>query len=156
MNELIIQEHNKLIKPEDDWFHLGDFSFGTTEITVDALLRMNGRKRFIRGNHDKKLDTQVCRSMLHSYKDYDFVKLAGRKIALMHYPIESWQEKHHGSLHLHGHTHGNTSNGEAAPTKNRMDVGIDNRKDNLMAPFNIEEVFATIKDQNDKLYAEPK
>lgn len=150
MNEMLIEQHNKHVKPGDLFFHLGDFTFMNAEETEKALKRMNGVKKFIAGNHDSVFKkNRYLREMLDSYKDYEFVRVRDKKVALFHYPIESWQEQHHGALHLHGHVHGNTSYGRASMIKNRLDVGIDNRPNGDMAPFHLDEILDIMKVQND-------
>lgn len=149
MNELIIQAHNALVKPDDIWYHVGDFSFGTFELTREVLRRMNGIKRFFRGNHDRQLDKviQANPGIVQSYEVYKKVKIGDHRVILMHFPIESWDEKHHGSLHIHGHLHGDGHH-ECRKMKNRIDVGIDARDNRSMAPFHFDEVLANIRKQN--------
>mgnify|MGYP002717615891 FL=1 len=42
------------------------------------------------------------------------------KLIMSHYPMESWDSSYHGSVMLHGHTHGTSRQ-----HRNRFDVGID-------------------------------
>lgn len=149
MNERMIEVHNGRVRPEDTWFHMGDFSFGTFEQTRDALKRMNGKKQFYRGNHDRQLDKvlQANPNLVERYDLYRKIRIGDHKIVMMHYPIESWDEKHHGALHIHGHLHGDGHH-ECRKVKNRIDVGIDTRTDRTMAPFHFDEVLANIQLQN--------
>ena len=152
MNELIIQAHNAVVKPGDVFYHMGDFSFGTYDQTLEVLTRMNGIKKFYRGNHDQQLD-KVLKSNPHLvgyYKDYAKEYINGKKIILCHFPIESFDGQMHGSLHIHGHLHGENHH-ECRIMKNRFDVGIDNRYDDTMAPFHFDEVMDRIEMMNIKL-----
>ena len=148
MTEHIIKAHNSVVKPGDDYWHLGDFSFGTETQTADILARMNGNLKFIRGNHDKILDkSKLCKSFLDSYDEYKSIRIGDTKVYLFHFPIESWNCKLRGSIHLHGHLHGD-SHHECRVLKNRYDVGADNRGDKLMVPLSWDEVMERIKKQN--------
>lgn len=149
MNELIIQAHNAVVRPEDEWYHMGDFSFGTFDLTREVLTRMNGIKRFFRGNHDKQLDLvlKAHPNLVASYDTYKKINIGDKKVVLMHFPIESWDQRHHGAIHIHGHLHGD-SHHECTLIKNRFDVGIDNRGDDKMAPMSWDEVLFRIKGQN--------
>lgn len=149
MTDHIIEAHNSVVKPGDEFWHLGDFSFGTEAQTAEVLSRMNGKLRFIRGNHDKVLDKSTwCQSFLSSYDDYKGIKIGDTKVYLFHYPIESWNCKFRGSIHLHGHLHGDKHH-ECRTMINRYDVGSDNRGDALMIPLNWDQVRERIKAQNE-------
>src|SRR5690349_6114561 len=54
MNSVIINNHNSIVKPEDEFYFLGDFCMGDHSKAEGYLQRINGKKYFIRGNHDKK------------------------------------------------------------------------------------------------------
>src|SRR4051812_42588376 len=56
MNEAIINNFNSVVKPGDLVYHLGDFGFCTIDQADQILSRLNGRKYFIWGNHDKILE----------------------------------------------------------------------------------------------------
>ena len=47
------------------------------------------------------------------------------KFELCHYPMMTWKQKEYGSIHLHGHCHGNIDKVNEFLNENRVDVGID-------------------------------
>lgn len=122
MNEIIIFNWNQLVKPEDTIYHLGDFGFFRKDNTIskeEIFKQLNGQKILILGNHDhnnrvKSLPWHSVQTLIESlkYQDKEFV--------LFHYPIEDWNKKFHGAIHLHGHSHGTCSK-----MSNRIDVGVD-------------------------------
>lgn len=63
MNEVLIQNWNRCVKPSDEIWHLGDFAFGSINFTKKILESLNGRINLIYGNHDgeiiKHLD-KIC------------------------------------------------------------------------------------------------
>ncbi len=52
MNELILSNHNELVKPGDIVYNLGDVIMGDTRNFGSFWRLFNGRKRLIVGNHD--------------------------------------------------------------------------------------------------------
>lgn len=122
MNETIINNWNELVDPEEDTvYHLGDISLGSNKKTDEILWRLNGNIRLIQGNHDKL--SSVLKERFDWIKDYYKLKVQGHKIILCHYPIYSWDSKHHGSIHLHGHTHTDSHSDFSHP--NKINVGMD-------------------------------
>ena len=61
----------------------------------------------------------------------------------MHYPLESWNGMHHGSFHLHGHSHNKPDYNRANVTEERLkwDVGVDA---NAYAPISWEEIRGSL------------
>lgn len=53
MNQHIINNWNKTIRPHDIVYHLGDFALGSKDLISPLLERLNGRKILIKGNHDR-------------------------------------------------------------------------------------------------------
>ena len=50
-DELMIQNWNEVVKPQDKIYFLGDLAFNKNE--ADKIMpRLNGKKCLIRGNHD--------------------------------------------------------------------------------------------------------
>lgn len=62
IEDMLIHNHNKVVKKDDLVVFLGDFSFNSPEKWIK---KFNGRKILILGNHDRK-STQA-------YKDFDYV-----------------------------------------------------------------------------------
>jgi calcineurin-like phosphoesterase family protein len=133
MNEFMIQEHNKLVKPGDDVFDLGDFAFGrdaSESRIIQHLQRMTGNLHFLWGNHDKLIKA-VAKAQPHlfTWHSQDFGHTSpiveydeqGVKLVLCHYAMTSWHGSHKGVGHLYGHTHGTLDEG----TSLRFDIGVD-------------------------------
>ncbi len=124
MNHQLIHNWNNTVTNDDEVWILGDFSFLKPQLTVDIMRQLYGRKHLVPGNHDS---TKVLHALWELPSDqlvveerYVELKENHRKIVLCHYPIESWNNMSHGSLHLHGHSHGNSRK-----VPNRFDVGVD-------------------------------
>jgi len=124
MNEALIENHNKLVKPNDTVFLLGDFAWSSTkEDQLKKLLNsFNGNKHFILGNHDKNSFYQsLCnKGLLKSVQQCLGLSLHNEYIWLSHYPHRSWNRSFHGAYHLFGHSHGTL-----APYGLSFDVGVD-------------------------------
>jgi calcineurin-like phosphoesterase family protein len=111
MNETLIDNWNRLVKPIDSVYHLGDFGFG--EIG-HIIKRLNGKKYLTWGSHDKSIIP---------YKNL-FVEirqiLEVENIILCHYSMRVWARSHYGSWHLYGHSHGKLESWGKS-----FDVGVD-------------------------------
>lgn len=139
MNERIIEAWNDRVKVNDIVYHLGDVSFGKTEQTKEILDRLNGNIFLIRGNHDHQFDSQTLRSRMVWIGDRKQIKIDSYNIILDHFPIEAWDRKDYGLIHLHGHMHsGYSSHNKLQDIPRRMDVGIDSRLD--QSPWSWEEI----------------
>lgn len=134
MNEEIIKRHNEIVKKNDLCYYLGDFGFTSKTNIIKLCNRLNGRKIYIYGNHDDKrsIKNSLCFENIYSYFDF---KYDDNFIVLCHYPIEEWNKKVHGSIHLHGHCHGNLSH----KILKRFDVGVDT---NNYYPYSWETILS--------------
>ena len=103
MNEILIQNWNNVVKPEDKVYHLGDIALCSKNYVYQILDRLNGSVCLVKGNHDKINSSFTGFEWIKDY--YELTINKKTKLVLMHFPIESWNKKHHGSIHLHGHTH---------------------------------------------------
>ena len=140
----MIQTWNNTVTPKDTVYVLGDFSFHKVEKTNYILNRLNGNKMLIKGNHDSSKRMKK----IHGWewvKDYYELRHEGELVVLSHYPFEVWRESHHGSWHLHGHSHGSLHQ-----RGKRMDVGVDPLGlDKLLISF--EEVEVRLKSSKEYL-----
>lgn len=128
MNECLINSHNNTVSDKGIVFILGDFAIfkkTSRQAQVDCISeifnKMNGKKYFIRGNHD--CDNIFKRSGIEMH-DNAIITINDQTVFLSHYAHLVWPKSHHGSWHLHGHSHGNLE----YPYKNDkvLDVSIDN------------------------------
>lgn len=142
MNEVLINNHNLLVKPEDTVFHLGDFSLSKKAIHT-VLPKLNGTHHLVAGNHDHchplhaKKPEKIER-MTKEYLDAGFKSVQledcitfGLEVVKMHHmPYNSdhtadvrylsSRPKNEGHWLLHGHVH------DAWKIRDRMiNVGVD-------------------------------
>ncbi len=132
MNEVMIQNWNKAIKPEDKVYHLGDVMFGNSKHYYSILSRLNGKKRLIVGNHDDIKDPALSShfqkiQMWNYFKEHDFL--------VTHVPIirpEICKVK----FNVHGHIHQNDD-----PSPVHLNISVE--KTNF-APIHLDEVKARL------------
>jgi len=124
MHKAIEENWNSIVSPDDIVIYLGDLSFARREdkAYVEKMMStLNGEIHYVMGNHDKWDDIKKF-TKFKSMQDYLEVRIThlhvGKKIETlfcsMHYPIYSWNKKHHGTYMVHGHCHGNLHHGEEA------------------------------------------
>lgn len=131
MNEIMIDNWNKLVKPEDKIYHLGDVYFGSQQSAEGILSRLNGKKRLVVGNHDTIYGKE---NILQKYfqKLYMWRLFKEHNMCLTHVPIhESSFRK--VSYNVHGHIHEKPS-----PTKQHICVCVEHTN---YTPVNIEEII---------------
>jgi len=101
MNETIIENWNKVVKPEDKVYHLGDFGFGEVGYIID---RLNGKITLIRGSHEKS--AFLYKSKFELIVPLLEFEIDNNTIVLCHYAMRVWRKSHYNSWHLYGHSHG--------------------------------------------------
>jgi calcineurin-like phosphoesterase family protein len=136
MDEILIENWNSLIKPEDKVYHLGDVTFGSRKsYAEDIHPRLNGKKRLIVGNHDDIRFFETHRlfqkiMLWRVFKDpaYPFI--------FSHVPVfrreiveRTGQEN---GINVHGHLHD-----EASPTTDHFCVCVEHTN---FRPMHIEEI----------------
>lgn len=145
MNETLITNWNSRVDGKDDVYHLGDFSFAGTQRTLEVMVRLNGIKYWVTGNHDKEQSKKPEISALFRWiKPYHLLKVRDpfsphawvgkQRIVLFHYALRVWDRSHYGTWHLYGHSHGNLFDD---PNARSMDVGVDPNK---FYPISYDEV----------------
>lgn len=98
MNELLINNHNSVVKPRDIVYMLGDVC--SDEDSFKFIKRMNGYKILVMGNNDK----QQIKNYIRSFKDCKGVVELG-EIVLTHIPVHPSQLLHKWNFNIHGHLH---------------------------------------------------
>jgi len=121
-NEALIADINSKVGKDDILYILGDVSFGgvqNVKIFIDKIICRN--IVLIYGNHDHNIKKLKELQQLFT-ATYDYLEISNpldeeARIILSHYPMESWNGKEKGWIHLHGHTHG-----KSLVVPNRKDV----------------------------------
>ena len=126
MNDDMIKRWNSKVGPNDEVYFLGDFAFRYPNMNAvyNILDQLNGKKYFIKGNHDKTLKDIKFRSYFEWVKDYAEIDDSGRFVVLMHYPLEDWNGRYRNSYHLFGHIHNNYQDVRANVPR-RFNVGVE-------------------------------
>lgn len=125
-NDKLVANFNELVQPQDIVYHLGDWSFGG----IDSIKAFRDRLyckdiRICLGNHDHHIrnNKNNVRSLFTHVFDYGVeITINKQKIVLDHYAKRVWNQSHHGSFCLYGHSHGMLKG--YGPYKT-MDVGVD-------------------------------
>jgi calcineurin-like phosphoesterase family protein len=139
-DEMLIKNWNDCVQPGDDVYHLGDFALRRDPQAV--FRRLNGNKHLVIGNHDRE---KRMRQLDWAWvKDVYYLKLGKRpseRIWLSHFPHLSWNKSHKGSMHLHGHCHGELPDDGRS---RRADVGVDVWD---FKPVHLDTILAFMKDR---------
>ena len=143
MNNKMIESWNETVSSKDEVYILGDFSFGNEEETIKLLNKLNGKKYLIKGNHDYVVKNKDVRDKFEWIKDYFVLKHNKMKFVMFHYPIQVWDCRHHGAIHLYGHIHSNLGNHSMEyDIPNSYNVGVDV---NGFKPVLIEDIIEKLK-----------
>lgn len=113
MNEYMIMQWNKKVRPRDEVVILGDFSMAKGEKTNAVLQRLHGRLYLIEGNHDYYLsDPAFDKNRFVWIKPYGEMRDAKRKVVLCHYPVFCYNGQYRKdeqgnpkTYMLYGHVH---------------------------------------------------
>lgn len=99
MDKEMIKQWNKIVKPDDIVYHLGDFG------NLDMLKKLNGRIRLVMGNHERK--EGLTKEMLleagfdQVYEENVVIEVDGLLMNLIHEPSKN----NPGMFNLFGHLH---------------------------------------------------
>lgn len=119
MGEKLIEEINRI--PETSTLYIaGDFCYTDKKAKATRILeRLRPRIAVIPGNHDRRL-TETYRRFATIVSPQLEILYNGIKIVISHYPMYEWADGQRGSIHFHGHTHG-----QFEPKGKMLDVGWD-------------------------------
>lgn len=100
-DEYMVQEWNKVVRPVDTIYHLGDVVINRRCLPI--LARLNGKKRLIRGNHDI-FKTEEYIKFFDEILAYRVFNDTPKKFICSHIPIHEeslarWDANVHGHLH---------------------------------------------------------
>ncbi len=122
-DEEIIGQWNRLVRPDDLVWHLGDVGLGNETRVLEQAARLNGRKQLITGNHDacwpghrdSRKHQRKWLEVFESVQQFAKIRLDGETVLLSHFPYEGdhtdedrasqFRLRDEGMWLLHGHTH---------------------------------------------------
>ena len=102
MDETMIENWNKVVRPQDHVWHLGDVVINKRSLV--NIQRLNGHKRLVPGNHDIE--------PVQKYLEAGFEKVQGYRVFVdeficSHMPIHPDCISERFIANVHGHLHGN-------------------------------------------------
>lgn len=133
MNEILITNHNSVVRKKDVVIHAGDFSLGNKYQTEEVLERLNGHHIIVPGDHDRVLE-QVDPRLFDLRQPILKTEVEGIQVVVSHFMMTVWARSHYGSWHVHAHVHGHLSG-----LGKIHDVGVDN---NNLYPVSFEDLAA--------------
>ena len=107
MNEHMVYCHNRVVKPTDKVYFIGDVSMSRNAKGLEILGRMNGEKVLIKGNHDLANANQYLQYFKDIRGSHQF-----DVIILTHIPIHP-ESLSRWKVNVHGHLHANRVKTEA-------------------------------------------
>ena len=84
----IMEEWNRVVKPEDEVWVLGDLSLGRSSDIKQLIPKLNGHKYLIRGNHDHHNPTWFVNAGFENVHSRAYVMIGRRIVTLSHYPFK--------------------------------------------------------------------
>lgn len=135
MDEVLIQNWNKVVPTDGLVFVLGDIGENTDDRIIHIFRTLNGQKILIKGNHDTYYKQEILQTIFTQIHNLHEIQIADphthqyQKIVLCHYPMFDWNNFFEGSWQLFGHLHTrNITEFKTLKTKlfaQQYDVGVD-------------------------------
>lgn len=141
MNETLIDNWNRVVKPADHVWHLGDVCMNGSSGEHNALLRrLNGKKRLVVGNHDhlKSEALHMNFEKMELWRGFHF-KDGRPSFTCVHIPLPI-PALRDGEICVHGHIHTNL-----LEDPRYINVCVEHTN---YTPVALEEIIATIKDRS--------
>jgi len=142
MDDHLIDETNRVVKPMDTLIHAGDFCWRAGR-AGHYRARLKVRQIHLsQGNHDaNSLEKHVSSMDRIIFRKFH----PERHFHIQHYPCLSWRKMQHGGFHAYGHSHGLFEDrlNTLWPGRQAMDVGVDHayRLTGEWRPLSLEEVL---------------
>lgn len=103
----VISAWNQNVCDDDIVWVLGDVCLTLNDSVREVLSQLKGHLNLVRGNHDRVDKYPYYLERFEQILDIADVIDGGHHVVICHYPLESWNRKIWGALHIHGHVHGN-------------------------------------------------
>jgi calcineurin-like phosphoesterase family protein len=156
MNLDEIEQINKIVRPDDILFHLGDISLNCNEQQFEDFIgKLNCKNIYLLwGNHNAPCQAIYKREVTVKYMEdievypfkykniiflgnYQEITVDGQYIVLAHYPISVFNYMKDGAWHLCGHSHYNF---DLSTAENKTSKILDVGWEGLKRPYTMEEV----------------
>lgn len=122
MHEALVVNHNSVVRPGDTVVHVGDFSFGSKEMSMGVFRELNGSHVIVQGSHDKWLGKLPRGAGAVRYAGQIWTGMVEeQQVVACHYAMRVWPGSHYGSWLVYAHSHG-----RLPPLGKSHDVGVDN------------------------------
>lgn len=121
MNKTLIKNNNEIVSPEDEVYHIGDFTMlpiGDVHMVERILSQLNGYHHLILGNHDRQRSWDLIDAGFSSIHTTLELVYENRKFFLHHDP--AWSVVFRPETQLCGHVHNLFKF-----CKNTINVGVD-------------------------------
>lgn len=149
MNEILIENWNKVVSDDDTVFHLGDFAFGGFPLWERVRSRLKGHITLIRGNHEHKQNLQNDARLANMFDEVTFqkvIKVENNVIYLNHFPFLCYPWKNNvWQAFGHLHTGPNATGNEIPRLKycypTQYDVGVDNNNYTPISYLKLKEII---------------
>ena len=137
MDEVMIENWNKRVKPDDIIFHLGDFGYCSSSRIRELLTTLTGKKFLIIGNHDWRIFKRGHSQHFQLITQQMYIKIDGRHVYLNHFPFlcftGTYKSPEEATWQIFGHVHSgdrnvNSKDNERLPYlwPTQYDAGVDN------------------------------
>ncbi|MGU3656184.1 metallophosphoesterase [Methylobacterium fujisawaense] len=134
MDEVLIANWNRRIRPDSVVYHLGDFAHKCPPARLRTIWNRLTKPKAIHlvpGNHDDATTlslpwTSVTQGILT-------MSASNRRFSLFHYALRTWPGIRRGAIHAYGHSHNRMPG-----FRNTLDVGVDAWG---FAPASVDEVI---------------
>ena len=101
MEREIISRWNRKVSDDDDIYILGDIFYHYKKDKAEFLRKLNGKLHLIVDNHDyEMLNTGAALDRFESVDNLKRIIDDERMVIICHFPIVSWNMKHHGAYHI--------------------------------------------------------
>lgn len=138
-DEFMVQEWNKLVRPVDKVYHLGDAVIHRRCLPI--LARLNGKKRLVRGNHDI-FRTEEYMEYFDEVLGYRVFNDTPKRFICSHIPIHT-ESLSRWSANVHGHLHANVVElSKHHPDPRYVCVSVEHTE---YRPLHLDEVLERIK-----------
>jgi len=105
MEDAIRNNWNSVVSKEDLVMILGDCLWIYSDKAFEYIKSLNGRKRLIRGNHDRGKSTKY-KQLFEVILDYEKIKDGDRTVICSHFPMIAYDGSYNGrNYHAYGHVH---------------------------------------------------